>query len=219
MNFLKILSNLIVTGGIMLVFLFAWGLSIRAVYRSLTARQVASSEKLFWMALALALPLIGAAVYLFARLAGFLTPPPLAAPTVDRDVTEYQIQPGPKRPFSESSLAQEFSPAARQAASACQFSVIEGPCTGAVFTLDTFPARIGRGIEAHIRLEDDPQVSRRHAELYQQDGSIYLRDLGSLHGTRVNGSPAGDVSLSPGDTITVGDTVIVFARKETGKGK
>jgi hypothetical protein len=219
MNFLKILSNLVVTGGIMLVFLLAWGFSIRAVYHSLTARRVPSSEKLFWIALALALPLVGAAAYLFARLAGFLTPTPPAAPFLDRDVTEYQIQPGPKQPFSESSPVQEFSPVARQAALGCQFSVIEGPCTGAVFKVDRLPARIGRGIEAEIRLEDDPQVSRRHAELYQQDGSICLRDLGSLHGTRVNGSPASDVSLSPGDTITVGDTVIVFARIETGKGK
>ncbi|KAJ7058779.1 SMAD/FHA domain-containing protein [Mycena amicta] len=46
---------------------------------------------------------------------------------------------------------------------------------------------------------DSPVVSRRHAEVWEQDGKIYIRDTGSANGTFVNGrrlSPEGQGSFS-----------------------
>ncbi|MBV9281006.1 MAG: DHA2 family efflux MFS transporter permease subunit [Chloroflexi bacterium] len=58
---------------------------------------------------------------------------------------------------------------------------------------------------------DDPKVSRRHAEVSTHAGVVYIRDLNSLNGTRVNGElVAGDHLLQDGDTVTVGDASFVY---------
>ena len=48
---------------------------------------------------------------------------------------------------------------------------------------------------------DDPNVSRRHAELIFRDGVWVIRDLGSTNGTTVNGEPVGRSQLRPGDLV------------------
>ncbi len=93
-----------------------------------------------------------------------------------------------------------------------QFSlyVIQGPLQGQLFLLKSFPLRIGRGPEAGIALDADLNVSRKHAEIYEWNGRLRIRDLGSLHGIQVNGITANDQALSPGDRITLGNTVLVL---------
>ena len=56
------------------------------------------------------------------------------------------------------------------------------------------PTVLGRGRE---RRPDGaaPLISRRHCELFEQDGLLMLRDLGSLNGTMVAG-PAGGVGAA-----------------------
>jgi ABC transport system ATP-binding/permease protein len=52
---------------------------------------------------------------------------------------------------------------------------------------------------------NDPSISERHAELVlAKDGRAILRDLGSLHGTFVNGEPIKESSLQEGDLIQLG---------------
>ena len=52
---------------------------------------------------------------------------------------------------------------------------------------------------------DQPLVARRHAELLWQDNKHVLRDLGSEHGTWVNGTRVqGPRSLAPGDVVQIG---------------
>ena len=71
-------------------------------------------------------------------------------------------------------------------------------------TLDRFPIEIGRGASADLRI-DDRWTSRRHCELQDAAGRIVVRDLGSRHGTFVNGQPvASEVPLLPGDELCVG---------------
>jgi len=70
---------------------------------------------------------------------------------------------------------------------------------------------LGRSQECEIRLAD-PNVSRRHAEVRQEDATYWLVDLGSTNGTLVNGERVERVRLSDGDRITVGETVAVFRR-------
>lgn len=71
-----------------------------------------------------------------------------------------------------------------------------------VFSLP-LPAVIGRGSHADLRL-DDPWVSRVQCELAELDGLIVVRDLGSKHGTFVNGAAVTESRLESGDELGVG---------------
>src|SRR5438270_3049121 len=57
--------------------------------------------------------------------------------------------------------------------------------------------------ENNIHLED-PSGAGRHAEVRATGKAYQLRDLGSTNGTRVNGSPTGEIILHSGDRIRFG---------------
>ena len=82
---------------------------------------------------------------------------------------------------------------------------------GDVFPLD--PAQsysLGRAATNAIVLKDD-LCSREHSEVFSNDGAWYVRDLNSLNGTHVNGSPLRkEQLLRPLDEIRVGRTFLVF---------
>jgi FHA domain-containing protein len=55
---------------------------------------------------------------------------------------------------------------------------------------------------------EDPEVSRRHLQLRVAGASIAVEDLGSTHGTFVNGTQLEGIrELSPGDRVEFGGTV------------
>ena len=60
---------------------------------------------------------------------------------------------------------------------------------------------------------DDPNVSRRHAEIRRVGEGYSLVDLGSTNGTEVNGQRVGETSLMNGDVIGVGTTRLTFERR------
>lgn len=63
---------------------------------------------------------------------------------------------------------------------------------------------IGRGNDNSLSLEDR-QVSKHHAEIRKGFTGIYVKDLGSANGTRVNGVPViGKEKLKAGDHVHVG---------------
>jgi predicted component of type VI protein secretion system len=62
---------------------------------------------------------------------------------------------------------------------------------------------IGRSRDSDLTL-DDPNVSRRHAELRKEDGAWVVADLASTNGVKVNGRRVAEHRLNPGDEITVG---------------
>jgi Protein of unknown function (DUF3662)/FHA domain len=68
---------------------------------------------------------------------------------------------------------------------------------------------LGRSREADIVLQD-PNVSRRHAELRREDGGWQIVDLGSTNGIKVNGRRVDRQPLSAGDQITIGVTDLTF---------
>jgi FhaA, N-terminal domain/FHA domain len=70
---------------------------------------------------------------------------------------------------------------------------------------------LGRSRECDIRV-DDPNVSRRHAELQQEGATYWLVDLDSTNGTELNGKRVSRAKLSDGDRITLGGTDVVFGR-------
>jgi len=65
------------------------------------------------------------------------------------------------------------------------------------------PFVIGRAPESHLVLAH-PFISRRHAEITVEDNNFVVRDLGSRHGTYVNGQPVTFHQLHPGDLIKFG---------------
>jgi pSer/pThr/pTyr-binding forkhead associated (FHA) protein len=80
-----------------------------------------------------------------------------------------------------------------------------------LFPIDLAENLIGRrsgsrGIFPEISL-DDPGVSHRHAKLFLEGGALWVLDLGSTNGTRLNGvdlKPGVKTELKLGDFVTLG---------------
>src|SRR6185436_1331230 len=88
--------------------------------------------------------------------------------------------------------------------------VLEGPYQGRVFCFtqpDTF--LIGRSPEAHLCLTDDRFFSRNHCLLEITPPHCFLRDLGSMNGTFVNGQRVAEAFLQNGAQIQGGETVLL----------
>ena len=70
-------------------------------------------------------------------------------------------------------------------------------------------AVIGRSRECDL-VVDDPNISRRHAELRREGESWTVVDLGSTNGIKVNGRRTDSAALRPGDELTLGVTELTF---------
>ena len=81
-------------------------------------------------------------------------------------------------------------------------------------TIDRRRVVIGRSKECDIQLED-PNVSRRHAEVRQEGTAYWIVDLESTNGIEVNGRRLKRAKLEDGDTVTLGSTEITFRREPT----
>jgi S-DNA-T family DNA segregation ATPase FtsK/SpoIIIE len=99
-----------------------------------------------------------------------------------------------------------------------ELHVIGGPDAGGVHLL-TPPApgraplrlTVGRGAEADIRIED-PDLSRRHAELTVSSDWVRLADCGSTNGTVLGGARIGaePVLLAPQTPVRMGETTLLL---------
>jgi predicted component of type VI protein secretion system len=66
------------------------------------------------------------------------------------------------------------------------------------------PFLIGRSSDAALKIPHE-SVSREHCRIYEFDGELAVRDLGSRNGTYVNGQRIDRPTfLSPGDELTIG---------------
>jgi two-component system cell cycle response regulator len=86
--------------------------------------------------------------------------------------------------------------------------VLAGASVGEMYKLGTDTTVIGRGQNADIQVIDEG-ISRRHAEIAQEEQQIVIRDLGSTNGTYCNGERIKEHVLSDGDKIQVGSTTIL----------
>jgi phage terminase large subunit-like protein len=87
--------------------------------------------------------------------------------------------------------------------------VVSGPQTGRIFTFDQHDTfMIGRSEDAHFCLPQDRFFSRHHCILEMAPPQCFLRDLGSLNGTYVNGIRVDTAHLKDGDRIQGGETVL-----------
>lgn len=88
--------------------------------------------------------------------------------------------------------------------------VLAGPYQGRVFCFtqpDTF--LIGRAPDSHLCLPDDRFFSRNHCLLEITPPHCFLRDLGSMNGTFVNGRRVAEAYLENGAQIQGGETVLL----------
>jgi pSer/pThr/pTyr-binding forkhead associated (FHA) protein len=87
--------------------------------------------------------------------------------------------------------------------------VVSGPQTGRIFTFDQHDTfMIGRSEDSHFCLPQDRFFSRHHCILEIAPPQCFLRDLGSLNGTYVNGIKVETAHLTNGDRIQGGETVL-----------
>ncbi|NBB96399.1 MAG: FHA domain-containing protein [Planctomycetes bacterium] len=69
--------------------------------------------------------------------------------------------------------------------------------------IDKETTLIGRGQDCDLRVPIE-MCSRQHCQFEVRQGGVVLRDLGSANGTFVNNERVNEVTLSPGDKITIG---------------
>ena len=99
-----------------------------------------------------------------------------------------------------------------------ELMVESGPDKGKTFEVGPAMLVAGRQIGVDILLNDD-QISRRHASFEEVNNVLYLNDLGSANGTRLNGravSANQPVSLSPGDRVQIGRTTLLVQGANIG---
>jgi two-component system, cell cycle response regulator len=91
-------------------------------------------------------------------------------------------------------------------------TIVGGSSAGRVYPMREDETTIGRGKEAHVRL-DDAGTSRLHARIvFTAEGSYLLEDLSSTNGTFLRGKRIEREELSSGDRIHIGpDVVMSFA--------
>lgn len=192
--------------GIMAV-IALWVLSILSIRRETQKDGLREIEQKVWLVAAIMLPLFGFALYLFLRvIQRYLTPqadlreqakemPPTGIPTTSADLN-YDLTP------------MTFPKRDQPSGHAYGLIVEEGPHLGQQFIVNVLPAVMGRGPDSSVPLDADLNVSRRHAEMYEWNGTLRIRDLGSSHGTWINGEAVTDHPVAPGDQIGLGMTVL-----------
>jgi predicted component of type VI protein secretion system len=84
---------------------------------------------------------------------------------------------------------------------------------GRVFHDLPTPVTIGREDDNSIRLNDE-RVSRFHAKIQENGGSLILTDLESTNGTRVNGHPVQMRVVQIGDQVSIGRCLLIIGSRE-----
>jgi pSer/pThr/pTyr-binding forkhead associated (FHA) protein len=88
--------------------------------------------------------------------------------------------------------------------------VKRGPNAGSTFLLDTDATTVGRSTDGDVFL-DDVTVSRKHAVFERRAaGAWFVRDVGSLNGTYVNGEQVDETKLASGDEVQIGRFKLTF---------
>ncbi|GIU96621.1 MAG: hypothetical protein KatS3mg013_0424 [Actinomycetota bacterium] len=87
--------------------------------------------------------------------------------------------------------------------------VRRGPTAGSSFLLAEDVTTVGRNPDSAVFL-DDVTVSRKHAVVERRSDGWFVRDLGSLNGTYVNGEQVDEAALASGDEVQIGRFKLTF---------
>lgn len=94
--------------------------------------------------------------------------------------------------------------------------VMNGPEDGRIFEIDKPQMSIGRLEENDISLRLDMFVSRRHAILTKEGSRYYIADVGSTHGTEIEGKKIHDkTEFNTEDSIIFGTTMLKLRLQST----
>ncbi|MBA3500291.1 MAG: ATP-binding protein [Myxococcota bacterium] len=109
-------------------------------------------------------------------------------------------------------IAIEDDPTGPIAVPAGRLLCLVGVDMGRMFEISG-PVVVGRGSSGiDVRSSD---VSRNHARLWRDGGSVFVEDLGSSNGTLVNGTVVmGPVEIRLGDRVQFGSAIFVFTRHD-----
>jgi Protein of unknown function (DUF3662)/FHA domain len=157
-----------------------------------------------------------------------LTPPKVLMETDDdlsigefgiatRMVQREKGEPEPDAPAHQAApgatMVYKPEPVATEAVSAAELGMEVEPARLRVgaeeHTLDRRRTIVGRSRDSDIRLSD-PNVSRKHAELRNENGAYWVIDLDSTNGLEVNGRRVQRAKLGNGDVIVMGSTELTF---------
>ena len=102
-----------------------------------------------------------------------------------------------------------------------RFHVVAPAAKQRTFTV-RLPILLGRGDEAKFRIQHD-LVSRRHCELFERHGQVFVRDLGSTNGTFLNDEQvpvSTKTRVPPGGIVRVGSLsfAVEYQRPEAESG-
>ena len=138
---------------------------------------------------------------------------PTSAPTMGAGMVAPTVAPTQQR--SAATIIDRPSSSAatiidRGGAGLAELRVVQGTGVGRSWKLPQGESKIGRDSSNLVAIEDS-KASREHAKIRFADGVFSLLDLGSSNGTFVNERQvSGQVPLSDGDLIRIGDTVMAF---------
>ena len=91
--------------------------------------------------------------------------------------------------------------------------ILDGPDKGKEYRDISLPVSIGREEGNSIQLNDE-RVSRYHVRIQREDSEMFIADLNSTNGTRVNGEHVQLALIRPGDIIILGRTLMVVGTRE-----
>jgi len=160
--------------------------------------------------------LVNQALYVYARLHGYsvsgeaaaarpAAPPPESGP--ERAVAEQVLETAAR--LEREVLAGEVPPpipSSPVAPGARQLVLVRDDGSETVVRADRF--LIGRGRHCDL-VVDSSKVSREHAAIVREGGSLVLQDLGSTNGTFCNGTRVPRQELADGDKISIGSSTIL----------
>jgi pSer/pThr/pTyr-binding forkhead associated (FHA) protein len=84
----------------------------------------------------------------------------------------------------------------------------KGVGAGKNISLPPTGATVGRSSACQIYIQDQ-QMSRHHCKFFFQADKLWVRDMDSSNGTRINDVQVPEARVKPGDRITVGDTTLL----------
>jgi FhaA, N-terminal domain/FHA domain len=137
----------------------------------------------------------------------------IATRMVQRDKEEVAPDAPAHQPAPGSTMVYKPEPVATEAVSAEELGMEREPARVRVgaeeHALEQRRMVVGRSRECDIRLTD-PNVSRKHAEFRNENGSYWVIDLDSTNGIEVNGRRVQRAKLGNGDVIAMGSTELTF---------
>ncbi|MGI9590606.1 MAG: FHA domain-containing protein [Myxococcota bacterium] len=95
--------------------------------------------------------------------------------------------------------------------------VLSGEAAGTEYEIRKPNLSVGRAEPSDWIFEDDT-LSKEHAALEYVEGTIRLRDLGSMNGTLVNGTESKSAELKNGDRFQLGQHQFQFVLEDRRRG-